>query len=150
MLSRLGRSKPVTLRTAQTWLNAMGYQYGKTPRGMYVDGHERKDVVDYRQHVFLPLWAELEKRMALEPETTRLPSGENETDQTHRIVLVTHDESTFYANDQRQLYWAHIGQAPTPRPKGEGVSIMISDFCTPEAGWLKSADGYAAPFKLLE
>lgn len=70
VLSRLGRTKPVTLQTARKWLNGMGYRYGKVRQGMYVDGHERDDVVFYRQHIFLPLWLKLEKRMDLESGNT--------------------------------------------------------------------------------
>ncbi|EJD06381.1 uncharacterized protein FOMMEDRAFT_75839, partial [Fomitiporia mediterranea MF3/22] len=58
------------------------------------------------------------------------------------IILVTHDESTFYANDQKQTVWTHKSATPKPAVKGEGVSIMISDFCTPEKGWLRSSNGY--------
>jgi len=29
------------------------------PKGQYVDEHEWEDVVDYRQNVFLPCWANI-------------------------------------------------------------------------------------------
>ncbi len=63
VLAQLGRSKPVSMRTANTWMHAMGYQYGKAENGMYVNGHERPDVKEYRVE-FLVVWAELERRMA--------------------------------------------------------------------------------------
>lgn len=67
---------------------------------MYVDGHEREDVVNYRTKVFLPFWTSIEDQMVkwsndnepVYPQLSRFP-------QQKRIVLVTHDESTFYAND---------------------------------------------------
>ncbi len=37
----------------------IGYQWSKTPLGQFVNGHERSDVVEYRQLVFLPVWLEL-------------------------------------------------------------------------------------------
>ncbi|KIJ50790.1 hypothetical protein M422DRAFT_159330 [Sphaerobolus stellatus SS14] len=58
-----------------------------------------------------------------------------------RIILVTHDESTFYANDRRKNRWIHVSETPEPVRKGEGASIMVSDFCSPDLGWLKSKDG---------
>ncbi|KAL5504652.1 hypothetical protein ACEPAH_7315 [Sanghuangporus vaninii] len=132
IMIHLNRKKEISLRTATKWMNVMGFRYRRTPSGMYVDGHEREDVVKYRQEHFLPLWQEYEKEMALgDPEKAMRP----------RLILVTHDESTFYANDQRKLRWVHNSELPKPKLKGEGPSIMVSDFCTPEAGWLKSADG---------
>jgi hypothetical protein len=58
-----------------------------------------------------------------------------------RLILVTHDESTFYANDQRKNYWQHASQKHTPQPKTEGSSIMASEFMTSEWGRLTSEDG---------
>ena len=40
-----------------------------------------------------------------------------------RLVLVTHDESTFYQNDQRQIHWGCPG-SETPKAKGEGVKTL--------------------------
>lgn len=51
--SVLNFPKSVCLRTAQRWLAKLGWIYGRNKKG-YVDGHEREDVVDYRQNVFLP------------------------------------------------------------------------------------------------
>lgn len=138
VLARIGREKPVTLQTANVWLHAMGYRYGKAPSGMYIDGHERKDVVEYRQDVFLPLWSKLEEHMVLPfSDSSHLSRGHCEG----VYLLVTHDESTFYANDQRKTVWYHKDATPKPRVKGEGLSLMVSDFCIPEIGWLKSEDG---------
>ncbi|KAI0311869.1 hypothetical protein OF83DRAFT_1068142, partial [Amylostereum chailletii] len=45
---------PVHLSTVQRWLYQMNYRFTKQPHGQYVDGHEREDVVAYRQNVYLP------------------------------------------------------------------------------------------------
>ena len=37
---RLKLTKKPHLRTAQHWMHAMEYQYGRPTNGMYVDGHE--------------------------------------------------------------------------------------------------------------
>lgn len=42
----------ISLSTAQSWLRIMGYRWKKLPHGQYVDGHERDDVVKYRQDSF--------------------------------------------------------------------------------------------------
>jgi hypothetical protein len=40
-------AKKRSIWTAQRWLHKMGWRYGKKKNGMYVDGHERDDVVEY-------------------------------------------------------------------------------------------------------
>ena len=50
-----------------------------------------------------------------------LPQGER------KIVVVTHDESTFHAYDSRRSIWVEKGEMPL-RPKGKGRGIMVSDF----------------------
>jgi hypothetical protein len=47
-LRQIGICKPVISdSTARRWLKKLGWQYGKHSNGMYVDGHERADVVLY-------------------------------------------------------------------------------------------------------
>ncbi|KAI0718507.1 hypothetical protein C8Q72DRAFT_789107 [Fomitopsis betulina] len=55
-----GLQKPIGLSTAQTWMHVLDYCWTKAPSGQYVDGHEREDVVTYRDDVFLPTMARLE------------------------------------------------------------------------------------------
>ncbi|KIJ36426.1 hypothetical protein M422DRAFT_120266, partial [Sphaerobolus stellatus SS14] len=91
---QLKLEKTLSERTARKWLKRMEFRYGTGKNGMYIDGHEREDVVHYHK----------------------------------RIVLLTHDESTFYVNDRCKLHWIHKDEKPEPVGKGEGVSIMVSDF----------------------
>src|SRR5581483_11885753 len=51
-------------------------------------------------------------------------------------ILITHDECLFYANDDRPIVWAPIGEPPL-RKKGQGKSIMVSDFLLETIGRLK-------------
>jgi hypothetical protein len=47
---RKGITKPlISCRTALRWLEKLGWTYGKLKNGMYLDGHERLDVVEYRR-----------------------------------------------------------------------------------------------------
>ncbi|KAJ6483032.1 hypothetical protein DFH09DRAFT_950068 [Mycena vulgaris] len=61
MKTRLNLKNGISLRTTQRWMKRMEYRWTAEPKGMYSDGHERDDVVEYRQNVFLPRWAELSK-----------------------------------------------------------------------------------------
>jgi hypothetical protein len=56
------------------------------------------------------------------------------------LILITHDESTFYQNDERKTRWAHEAHEASLQPKGEGQTIMVSDFLTVEWGCLRDGD----------
>ncbi|KIJ39220.1 hypothetical protein M422DRAFT_258109 [Sphaerobolus stellatus SS14] len=47
-------AKGVSLSTACCWLVKEGFQYTAHKKALYYDGHERPDVVQYRQDVFVP------------------------------------------------------------------------------------------------
>ena len=124
----------IRARTARRWLNQLGLVYGRYRKGVDVDGHEREDVVLYRNEVFLPHWKSLQRRMVIFQEDesgtvtwsappTLLPSEKP-------LVLVTHDESTFNANDGKRQGWMKKGEQPLLQ-KGKGRGIMVSGFLTP-------------------
>lgn len=54
-----------------------------------------------------------------------------------KIVFVTHDESTFYANDGKNDLWLLEGENYI-RKKDAGASIMISEFQCPCHGTMRS------------
>ncbi|KAJ7498272.1 hypothetical protein B0H11DRAFT_1713093 [Mycena galericulata] len=150
--ARLRVKRKISIRTAQSWMKKMGYRWKKEPRGMYSDGHEREDVVYYRQNVFLPRWRALQARARhynsyhteLEIEIDAGMRAWMSSDK--RIVVIwVHDESTFYANDRRDLRWVHESEKASIKPKGEGASQMVGDFVSDTYGWMKSkkpnADG---------
>jgi hypothetical protein len=47
--------KGLSVRTMERWLHWMGYNWKEVRKGIYKDGHEREDVVSYRQETFLPV-----------------------------------------------------------------------------------------------
>ena len=144
---KYGASAPISLTTAQRWMQTLRYRWGNTPTGCYVDGHERQDVVNYRQDVFLPAW------FAKEPNL-RVWTDKNITDpvdpfDTGREVIWYHDESVCYAHDRRERRWVPYNETAVPRPKGEGASLMVADFVSADYGWLKSPDGIESARVLL-
>jgi hypothetical protein len=70
-----------------------------------MDGHEREDVVKYRNEVYLPAMAKFEERMVRfeGPELLRvdpvLKPGER------RIKPYWHDECCFHTNDNASHAW---------------------------------------------
>jgi len=110
---------------------------------MYIDGHEREDVVKYREE-FVARWKDYEKRFFIydnNGEVLSKPVGFPVPQiGRFRLILVTHDESTFYETDRRKTKWTHATQGPQPEKKGEGQSIMVSAFLTSEWGLLRDED----------
>ncbi|KAG1765058.1 hypothetical protein EV702DRAFT_948116, partial [Suillus placidus] len=47
-------SKTISLVMAQRWMENCGFRWTTAKNGQYVDGHEREDVMNYRQNKFLP------------------------------------------------------------------------------------------------
>jgi hypothetical protein len=138
--SRFGIKTTISLSTAKRWMHKLGYRWHSDHHGQYVDGHEREDVVNYRQKIFIP------EMMALQLRTRwwmndGLTSKICLEPQERPVEIWLQDESTFYANDRRHSGWKHIDAGSDPRPKGEGTSIMISDFVSADRGWCRSLDG---------
>ena len=98
------QKKNIKPRTARRWLKKLGFNWRDVKKGVYVDGHECEDVVNYRQKEFLPQLAAFQSSIVewdaeLKQVTKELPEGEKWK------VIVTHDESTFNANDGRHQIW---------------------------------------------
>jgi hypothetical protein len=140
---RLGtRAQGIHVRTARRWLHKLSWRYTQKKKGMYIDGHEREDVIEYRTK-FVERWKEYEKRFIIydnDGKVLSTPTGFPVPQRAFRLILVTHDESTFYKNDRRRMHWVHEHGKPVAEKKGEGQSIMASDFLTPEWGPLTDGD----------
>jgi hypothetical protein len=69
----------IRARTARRWLHKLGLEFSTVRKGVYVDGHERDDVVEYRSTKFIPKWKEFERRMVIfkEDGSWELPSGKS-------------------------------------------------------------------------
>ena len=140
-----GIDKPfISECTAHRWLRTLGWQYGKIKNSMYIDGHERKDIVQYRT-TFVDRFQQYERQFHLwddNGEALPCPNGFSvpEAAGWFQIILITHDESTFFQNDQCNVGWDHVGSSKAPKPKGDGQSLMVSDFLTMDWGHLCDGD----------
>ena len=63
VVERYQISKPVTLDTACKWMSRLNFKWQKPPKGTYIDGHERPDVMNYHQNTYLPALAQYEPQM---------------------------------------------------------------------------------------
>ncbi|KIK74553.1 hypothetical protein PAXRUDRAFT_789771, partial [Paxillus rubicundulus Ve08.2h10] len=139
--ARYGLTKTISLATAQHWMTEVGYRWGKDPKGQYIDGHERDDVVFYRQNSFIPAWYKIDANTRRWSSANPLQCKNDETDVGRKTVVWFHDESTFYAHDRRKTYWVPKDAKALPQQKGEGSSLMVADFISADYGWLRSHDG---------
>ena len=85
MQEKLGsKAHTISEQTAQRWLKKLDWRYGRKKNGMYINGHEREDVVQY-QTKFLARWKEYEEQMITFDNdgnvniTPRLPCASNRT-----------------------------------------------------------------------
>ena len=111
----------ISLATARHWLHSEGFKYTTHKKGLYFDGHDWPDVVEYQQNVFLPamkmfepqlVWYEVgnvEKEMII-PRANYIKC---------RLVLTPQDEMTSQANDIMLKMWVYNGQYML-RKKGPG------------------------------
>lgn len=102
---------------------------------MFIDGHERSDVVEYRKkflaeiEALKPYLVEFEENGSIIPKTYPENCAIGSPDR-RPVILITHDESTFNANDGRRQMWQKDGHSILC-PKGKGKGIMVSDFLLP-------------------
>ncbi|KIK81763.1 hypothetical protein PAXRUDRAFT_806937, partial [Paxillus rubicundulus Ve08.2h10] len=135
-----GFKKSISLATAQQWMKELGYHWKKEPKGQYHDGHEHDNIVKYRQEVFLLAWAMSQacmhcwkkENVLVDDITTTSPISDP------HVVVLFHNESTFYANDCWKLRWVHKSEGAILQPKGEGASLMVAHFVLADYGWLES------------
>jgi len=135
----------ISLKTAHHWMKRMGWQWKWEAKGQYVDGHKHEDVVTYRQNIFLPAWSNLQPQMRkwqVNPTNNDVKEiMEARTVPWRHAVVWFHGKSTLDANNQQKLRWVHQTENAVPQPKGEGVSLMVSDFVSADYGWLWSPNG---------
>ena len=89
----------ISVHWAHQWLKHMNWRYGKQLNGMYMDGHKREDVVEYCRW-FLNEYQQLERQMRRYDKDGNLGKDAELLDGEQPLQELTHDESTFYANDQ--------------------------------------------------
>jgi hypothetical protein len=126
------------MSTARHWLHSEGFHYICHRKGLYFDGHDRPDVVAYRQDIFLPMMKRLECRLVQyivgQVETEQFIEPQNYVE--HRLVLCCHDEMTCQANDAQEKGWVLDNQFPLQK-KGAGHGLHQSDIICSTVGWLK-------------
>lgn len=98
--------------TVRRWMKRRGFRFSHTKKGTYVDGHEREDVVKYRQEEYLPLLKECDKRGPIISEhKIEWPAGVEPGGLLRPLKKVVHDESYYNANDEQPQQWVAEGES---------------------------------------
>lgn len=135
-------NKEISETTVRVWLKKLGWRHQKTHKDIYIDGHERSDVVLARKN-FLNELSTFEYLMPIPSEDDIMVLNEPIlAPEKKKHILVVHDESIFYANDGKKTYWGPKDHVPL-RKKGMGLSLHVSDFLTEAKGRLKFGEDEA-------
>lgn len=112
----------ISLSTARNWLlKELGWVRSRRKQGLYKDGHEREDVVQYRKE-FVEKMKDIERRrIKHKDDRPHLEEGEKP------LIFYTHDEATFQSNDGTRYVYHPANEAPFFK-KGGGATFMVSDF----------------------
>lgn len=122
---------PITIRsrTARRWLHKLGFEYKDVKKDVFVDGHKRSDVVENRQN-FLKRMEDLQSYLVEFESDGTMKAKEYPSDctvggrQRRPVIIITHDECTFSANDGKQRAWTRQKETFL-RPKGRGQGIWF-------------------------
>ena len=135
----LGRMR-ISENCARHWLKRLGYELTTAKKGIYVDGHEWPDVVNYHK-TFLNTIAENEHLQDMysdkDLEIIQPTLNPGTTEQKH--IPVHHNKSIFRSNKLQQRVWV-MGRKMPLRKKGQGKAIHVSDFITKEMGHLSLSE----------
>jgi hypothetical protein len=132
-------SKGVSLQTTHCWLHKEGFKYMAHKKGLYFDGHECEDIIEYCQNVFLPLMQEYAKCLVFFEVGSVEKEGElNLSPDLMKLVLLAHDEMTAQSNDDKKMSWVLDREQPLKK-KGVGQGLHQSDVICSTKGWLLEA-----------
>ena len=130
----------VSFRTSVRWLYHLGFKPVSHRKGVYIDGHEREDVVLHRgkylremaalrsSHQPPPACSDEEPRIRVEDD-----------DEKKTLVILYHDESIYNSNEGQTWMWGEE-ERPALLPKTKGSGVMVSDFVDKHDGYLRLTD----------
>ena len=133
--------RKVAVDTATERLHHLGFEVWSPRKGIFIDGHEQDDVVEYRKQ-FLRKMVKIgfvhstnaptdSSAQAAIPADIDPPT----LDKCNKTVVFFHDESTFMSNEDQALQWGLKGEK-IMKPKIKGAGIMVSDFIDEPNGFL--------------
>ena len=110
-----GFPRKVGVETSRKWLHHLGFEILSVSKGIFIDGHERDDVVEARQ-LFL---CKMTKIVFLHFTTAPTPEAANAlpsdidpqiAERRSKTVVFFHDESTFMSNEDQSTQSGEKGE----------------------------------------
>ncbi|KAF4737729.1 hypothetical protein FOZ63_010529, partial [Perkinsus olseni] len=89
-------------RTVCGWLHFLGYNVETVRKRLYVDGHERPDVVADRERFGQELDKVKPLLLTIDDESLEIEPNPNA-----RYILVSQDEKIHHSNDVQKRYWSN-------------------------------------------
>ena len=135
-----GFPRTVSLTTSLRCLHHLGFLVLTPKKGVFVDGHERPDVVAQRKEFLRKVMkiGFLQFTDAPTPEAAKALPADIEppiAERREKLVVFCHNESTFQCNDDQNMQWGYKGEKMM-KPKSKGAGIMVSDFVDQHHGFL--------------
>ena len=106
---QIGVYKSISEKTARIWLWKLGLVPQSWWKGIYLDGYERPDVVEY-QNKFLEKMECFERLIPIFEGDNMDQKNPTLSKEEKLHILVTYDESFFYVNDDHPIIWAPLGE----------------------------------------
>jgi hypothetical protein len=95
--------------------------------GLYIDGHERRDVVEYFEAFLKRMLEYANYFFQYEGDDMNIEMAPVLESSQRPLVWLTHDEYCFSPDDGKATIWMDGNDRPL-RSKGQGRSIMVSEF----------------------
>lgn len=97
-------------RTARKWLNQLGYKWQNIQKEVFTEGHKQPDVIEYQKTFLEEMSASLLYLVKFQEDGSILDKQYPEDCTVGKpnwqpIIMITHDESIFSANDSCQSTW---------------------------------------------
>ncbi|KAF4710226.1 hypothetical protein FOZ63_005897 [Perkinsus olseni] len=130
----LGDDSGYSERTVSRWMELLDFKLVTVKKTLYVDGHERPDVIADRARLFRQMAEVRPSLLSVDPETLELVPNFDA-----RFILVSQDEKIHHSNDQQKRYWSDGFNAVLPK-KSQGRTVMTSDFLSEVFGFIRFAE----------
>ncbi|KAF7311740.1 hypothetical protein MIND_00184100 [Mycena indigotica] len=138
---KAGLRHSISLSTARKWMAKFGWKYQEHKKALYYDGHERPDIVDYRQKEFIPAMLRHKPRLVeyvVGDIHCLVDKGTARWTPERALVLCAHDEVTTQAHDGKAKSWGPVGEQPL-RKKSKGRGMHYSGIIVSTCGDLREA-----------
>ena len=130
------------LETSRQWLHHLGFEILTVRKGIFINGHERQDVIEARK-LFIRKVTNIGflhfTNAPTEDEMKTLSDVDGSTNERCSKTVVFFHESTFRSNEDQPTQWGMEGDK-TMKPKSKGAEIRASDFVDEHYGFLALSD----------